>query len=105
MAAGTQGVGGCRAAREGVVARLLRGVESLFRLVECFQRDMGKTLVIERQGATIGGAECIDRLAVAAQEILADTEPDGGCRAAVGRLLQFADRTADVAMGGGVGGQ
>ena len=102
MAGGPQGIGRSRAARDGVVARLLCRLERLLCLVERLQGDVGKALVEEGHRAAVGGPQRVERLAVTAQQILADTQSHRCGRAAVGHLLQFADRSTHVAMSGRV---
>jgi hypothetical protein len=102
MASGPQGIGRSRTACDGVVSRLLCPLESLLSLVKRLQSDVGKALVEEGQRAAVGGSQRVESLAVTSQQILADAQSHRGGRAAVGHLLQFADRSTHVAMSGGV---
>ena len=102
MACGSQRIRRSSAARDGVVARLLRRFKGLLRFVKRLQRDVGEALVVEGQGAAIRGPQRVERFTVTAEQILADSQPDRGRRTAITHLFQFADRATHVAMGRGV---
>ncbi|MGC4002641.1 MAG: hypothetical protein QM811_05655 [Pirellulales bacterium] len=50
------------------------------------------------QGAAVAGFQRVDRHAVAAQQVEADTQPHGGGRRAVFALFQFVGRFAEDAV-------
>ncbi len=99
---GPERAGDAGDARPGVIAGLLGGLEALAGLVVCGQRRVGQGLVEQGEGAPVGGAQRLDGLGHAAEQLLADAQADGGGRAAFGVGFQLAHGVTQVAVGRGL---